>query len=185
LSTNKQINDERRWVIAVSKIIKSYNTKMQRVEAHIIALRKEMKMLYRKKKQIENLKLQRALEAKLKEAKAELKTLTDSLKHVARKQGELNKSGRSLRETIAGIQGQLAKLRGQHMFKKCKPGFKYNKKSKKCRSICKKGKKFSRKSKKCVSRCKKGKKWNKKSKKCVAKKGKGKGKKAKKAPKRK
>ncbi len=27
LSTNKQINDERRWVIAVGKIIKSYNTK--------------------------------------------------------------------------------------------------------------------------------------------------------------
>jgi chromosome segregation ATPase len=106
LSTNKQINDERRWVIAVSKIISSYNKKMQRVEAHIIALRKEMKALYRKKKQIENLKLQKALEAKLKEAKAELVTLTNSLKHVAVKQGQLNKSGRDLRNTIAGIQGQ-------------------------------------------------------------------------------
>jgi len=176
LSTNKQINDERRWVIAVSKIIKSYNTKMARVEAHIIALRKEMKALYRKKKQIENLKLQRALQAKLKEAKAELKTLKNSLSHVARKQGELNKSGRDLRHTIAGIQGQLAKLRGQRMLKACRPGTRYSKKAKKCKSICAKGKVFARKTKKCVSRCRKGLRWNARSRKCV--KGKGKGKKA-------
>jgi len=129
LSTNKQINDERRWVIAVSKIISSYNTKMKRVEAHIISLRKEMKSLYRKKKQIENLKLQKALEAKLKEAKAELATLTNSLKHVAVKQGELNKSGRDLRATISGIQAQLAKLRGQKLKKKCAKGKRFSKKS--------------------------------------------------------
>jgi len=180
LSTNKQINDERRWVIAVSKIISSYNSKMKRVEAHIIALRKEMKNLYRKKKQIENLKLQKALEAKLKEARAELATLTNSLKHVAVKQGELNKSGRDLRQTIAGIQGQLAKLRGQqlHKAKKCRWGRRYNLMKRKCVRICKKGQRLSKKSKKCVSRkCKKGKKWDKKSKKCVKKSKKGKGKK--------
>jgi len=172
LSVNKQINDERRWVIAVSKIISSYNTKMKRVESHIIALRKEMKNLYRKKKQIENLKLQKALEAKLKEARAELATLTNSLKHVAVKQGELNKSGRDLRQTIAGIQGQLAKLRGQqlHKAKKCKWGRRYNLMKRKCVRICKKGQRLSKKSKKCVARkCKKGMKWNKKSKKCVKK----------------
>jgi len=159
LSTNKQINDERRWVIAVSKIITSYNTKMKRVESHIVTLRKEMKMLYKKKKQIENLKLQRLLEAKLKEARDELATLTNSLKHVATKQSELNKSGADLRMTIAGIQAQLAKLRGQQMMKKCKRGFKYSKKAKKC-----------------VNRCKKGQKWKGKGKKgrCVPKKGKGK-----------
>jgi len=168
LSTNKQINDERRWVIAVSKIITSYNTKMKRVETHIVVLRKEMKQLYKKKKQIENLKLQRALEAKLKEARDELATLTKSLKHVASKQSELNKSGADLRQTIAGIQAQLAKLRGQQMMKKCKKGLK-----------------FSKKAKKCVPRCKKGMKWKpakgrggKKGKgRCVPKKGKGKGRK--------
>jgi len=172
LSTNKQINDERRWSIAVSKIISSYNTKMKRVEAHIIALRKEMKNLYRKKKQIENLKLQKALEMKLKEARGELATLTNSLKHVAVKQGELNKSGRDLRQTIAGIQGQLAKLRGQqlHKAKKCRWGRRYNLMKRKCVRVCPKGQRLSKKSKKCVARkCKKGKKWDKKSKKCVKK----------------
>jgi predicted nucleic acid-binding Zn-ribbon protein len=143
LSTNKQITDERKWVIAVAKIIASYNDKMKRVEAHIIALRKEMKSLYRKKKQIENLKLQRALEAKLKEARDELATLTGSLKHVQVKNGELIKSGADLRATIAGIQAQLAKLRGQQL-RKPKAAAKGRK--------CGKGKRYSRKQKKCVSR---------------------------------
>jgi len=134
LATNKQINDERRWSIAVHKIVTSYKGKLARVDAHIIALRKEMKALYRKKKQIENLKLQRALETKLKEARAELSILTSSLKHVAVKQGQLNRSGADLRATIAGIQGQLAKLRGQSLFrkKKCGKGKRYSKKHRKC-----------------------------------------------------
>jgi len=142
LSTNKQITDERKWVIAVAKIIASYNDKMKRVEAHIIALRKEMKALYRKKKQIENLKLQKALESKLKEARDELATLTHSLKHVAVKQGELNRSGADLRQTIAGIQAQLAKLRGQQL-RSPRPA---------PRRRCKKGMRFSKKAKKCVQR---------------------------------
>jgi len=121
----------------VHKIVTSYKGKLARVDAHIIALRKEMKALYRKKKQIENLKLQRALETKLKEARSELSLLTTSLKHVAVKQGQLNRSGADLRATIAGIQGQLAKLRGQSLFKKKK---------------CGKGKKYSRKLRKCVKK---------------------------------
>jgi len=153
LSTNKQITDERKWVIAVAKIIASYNDKMKRVEAHIIALRKEMKALYRKKKQIENLKLQKALEAKLREARDELATLTNSLKHVAVKQGELNKSGADLRQTIAGIQSQLAKLRGQQL-RKPRPAAKGKRRGRgrgrKGGKRCKKGMRFSRKAKRCV-----------------------------------
>jgi len=149
LSTNKQITDERKWVIAVAKIIASYNDKMKRVEAHIIALRKEMKALYRKKKQIENLKLQKALEAKLKEARDELATLTNSLKHVQVKQGELNKSGADLRQTIAGIQAQLAKLRGQQL-RKPRPAARGGRRHGKGGKRCKKGMRFSRKAKRCV-----------------------------------
>jgi len=159
LSTNKQITDERKWVIAVAKIIASYNDKMKRVEAHIIALRKEMKALYRKKKQIENLKLQKALEAKLREARDELATLTNSLKHVAVKQGELNRSGADLRQTIAGIQSQLAKLRGQQL-RKPRPAAKGKGKrrgrGRRGGKRCKKGMRFSRKAKRCVKAKKAG-----------------------------
>ncbi len=103
LYTNKQINTERRWVIAVAKIITSYNTKMQRVEQHIISLRKEMKKLYRKKKQIENLKLQYRLKKKLKDAKTEHSTLSNSLSKISSKRKQLDASGEHLRSTIADI----------------------------------------------------------------------------------
>jgi len=154
LSTNKQITDERKWVIAVAKIIAAYNDKMKRVEAHIIALRKEMKSLYRKKKQIENLKLQKALEAKLKEAKAEHQTLLDSLKHVKVKSSELNKSGIDLRNTIAGITAQLKKLRGETVRKPrgAVRGSRKGRKARKAGKKCGKGKRYSRKAKKCVAR---------------------------------
>jgi len=171
LSTNKQINDERKWVIAVAKIIASYNDKMTRVEKHIIALRKEMKALYRKKKQIENLKLQKALEAKLKEARDELAVLTNSLKHVSVKQGELNKSGADLRQTIAGIQSQLAKLRGQHM-RKPRPAAKGKRrgarKGKGRRGVRRGARKGARKAgRRGGKRCRKGFRFSKKAKRCV------------------
>jgi len=166
LSTNKQINDERKWVIAVAKIIASYNDKMKRVEAHIIALRKEMKALYRKKKQIENLKLQKALEAKLKEARDELSVLTNSLKHVAVKQGELNKSGADLRQTIAGIQSQLAKLRGQQL-RKPRPSAKGKRGGRRGRRGGRRGRRGGKRGRKGGKRCKKGMRFSKRFKRCI------------------
>jgi len=86
---------------------------VKRVESHIIVLRKEQKRLFIKKKQIENLKLQRRLEAKLRDANDELAALQESLKHVQIKNEELNKSHMDLRATIINIENQLAKLKGE------------------------------------------------------------------------
>jgi len=113
VTTAKQIQDERRWSAAVNKIIRSYQEKLNRVQGHIVALRREMKKLYQKKKAIENLKLQRALEAKLKEANDNLGVLQNTLKKVEQKRGQLDKSHMDLRTTIAGIEQQLAKLKGE------------------------------------------------------------------------
>jgi predicted nucleic acid-binding Zn-ribbon protein len=113
ISNSKQIGEERMWVAAVVKITASYEEKVQRVRDHIIELRKEMKKLYEKKKQIENLKLQRALEKKLKEAQDELTSLQDSLNSVQEKNAELHKSHEDLQTTIASIEAQLAKLKGE------------------------------------------------------------------------
>jgi len=100
-------------VKAVTKITASYEEKVKRVEEHIIVLRKEQKKLFTKKKQIENLKLQRRLEAKLRDANDELTALQESLKHVQIKNEELNKSHMDLRATIINIENQLAKLKGE------------------------------------------------------------------------
>jgi predicted nucleic acid-binding Zn-ribbon protein len=113
ISNSKQIGEERMWVAAVVKITTSYEEKVQRVRSHIIELRKEMKKLYEKKKQIENLKLQRALEKKLKEAQDELANLQASLGTIKEKNAELNKSHEDLQTTIASIMAQLAKLKGE------------------------------------------------------------------------
>jgi predicted nucleic acid-binding Zn-ribbon protein len=113
ISNSKQIGEERMWVAAVVKITASYEEKVQRVRDHIIELRKEMKKLYEKKKQIENLKLQRALEKKLKEAQDELASLSTSLDAVMAKHEELKKSHVDLQTTIESIEAQLAKLKGE------------------------------------------------------------------------
>jgi len=110
---SKKIADEKKWVKAVTKITASYEEKVKRVEEHIIVLRKEQKKLFTKKKQLENLKLQRRLEAKLRDANDELSALQESLKHVVLKNEELNKSHMELRATIINIENQLAKLKGE------------------------------------------------------------------------
>jgi len=113
MTNSKKIIDEKKWVEAVTKITASYEEKVKRVEEHIIVLRKEQKKLFTKKKQIENLKLQRRLEGKLRDANDELAALQESLKHVQIKNEELNKSHMDLRATIISIENQLAKLKGE------------------------------------------------------------------------
>jgi len=113
LTNSKKITDEKKWVEAVTKITASYEEKVKRVEEHIIVLRKAQRALFTKKKQLENLKLQRKLEKRLREATDELTALQNSLKHVQIKNEELNKSHMDLRATIISIENQLAKLKGE------------------------------------------------------------------------
>jgi predicted nucleic acid-binding Zn-ribbon protein len=112
VANSKMISDERKWVHAVRKIVLSYEDKMKRVNDHILALRKEQKVLFDKKKQIENLRLQRKLQRKLKKASEELKTLQYSLDHVQQKSHELNAEHANLQSTISKIETQLIKLKG-------------------------------------------------------------------------
>jgi len=60
---NRQLEEEKNWVGEVHKITEQYNKKVHRVEADIVKVRNEVKELFKKKKQVENLKIQRALEA--------------------------------------------------------------------------------------------------------------------------
>jgi len=108
----KQIGDERKWVEAVRKIIAAYNDKVGRVQDHITALRREQRKLFFKKKQIDNLMLQRRLEAKLKDANDEMTTLKNTLDRVQQKSHELTESHESLQTTIIKLEKQLGKLRG-------------------------------------------------------------------------
>jgi len=110
---NRQLEEEKNWVGEVHKITEQYNKKVHRVEADIVKVRNEVKALFKKKKQVENLKIQRALEAKLKDATSDLSTLQQALHHVKSKSQEFEKTKQEIKKTIYGIHTQLSKLKGE------------------------------------------------------------------------
>lgn len=110
---NRQLEEEKNWVAEVRKITEQYNKKVHRVEADIVKVRNEVKELFKKKKQVENLKIQRQLEAKLKDATSDLSTLQQALHHVKSKSQEFEKTKNEIKKTIYGIHTQLAKLKGE------------------------------------------------------------------------
>jgi len=118
---NRQLEEEKNWVAEVRKITEQYNKKVHRVEADIVKVRNEVKELFKKKKQVENLKIQRQLEAKLKDATADLSTLQQALHHVVSKSQEFEKTKQEIKKTIYGIHTQLAKLKGEKVDPKHHP----------------------------------------------------------------
>jgi predicted nucleic acid-binding Zn-ribbon protein len=110
----KQIGDETKWVLDVRKVVTTYDEKAHRVETNINHLRTEIQGLYKKKKQIENLKMQKQLELKLKAATSDLSTLEKAMAHVRSKQDEFKKSKSEVLGTIGTLEDQLAGLKGKH-----------------------------------------------------------------------
>lgn len=108
-----QIREEKKWVKEVTKIVETYVLKVKRVNSNIREMQADVKELFRKKKQIENLKLQRKLELKLKVATKDLSTLQDALGSVHEKESAFVKSKKDIRSTIGAIEDQLRKLRGE------------------------------------------------------------------------
>jgi len=108
-----EIKSEKRWVKEVTKIIEAYIKKTRRVNANIRNLQKEVKVLFRKKKQIENMIVQRKLEKKLKVAAQDLDTIRSALTSVKKKETAFKKSKSDIAQTIGAMQSELAKLRGE------------------------------------------------------------------------
>jgi len=110
---NRQLEEEKKWVSEVRKVIEQYNKKVNRVTTDIKKTRSEVRELFKKKKQIENLKIQRQLETKLKDATSDLATLQQALHHVKSKASEFDKTKQEIKKTIYNIHTQLAKLKGE------------------------------------------------------------------------
>jgi len=110
---NRQLEEEKKWTTEVRRVIEQYNKKVKRVDADMIKTRAQVKDLFKKKKQIENLKIQKKLEAKLKDATSDLATLQQALHHVKSKASEFDKTKVEIKKTIYSIHTQLAKLKGE------------------------------------------------------------------------
>ena len=106
------IKQEKRWVREVTKIIETYVKKARRVNANIREMQQQVKVLFRKKKQIENMIVQRKLEKKIKVARKDLDTINAALANVFKKQSAFNKSKSDIKATIGAMRNELAKLRG-------------------------------------------------------------------------
>jgi len=109
-----EIKAEKKWVREVTKIIEAYVKKTRRVNGNIRQLQKDVKMLFRKKKQIENMIVQRKLEKRLKVAVADMTTINLALKNVKVKETAFNKSKNSIKATISAMDTALKQLRGTH-----------------------------------------------------------------------
>jgi len=112
IAKSKQISEENKWVTDVKTILQTYNTKVLRVDSNINKLRHQVKDLYQKKKQIENLKLQKILQLKLADAHDDLSKMQSALLHVKSKASEILQSKEDIQKTINGIESELTELKG-------------------------------------------------------------------------
>jgi|EP00933_Yihiella_yeosuensis_P082353 hypothetical protein len=112
IAKSKQIKNEETWVGEVKKIIKLYTQKLKRVVSNVKTLRQEVRKLYIKKRQIQNLKIQRALEARMEEAKADLSTLDSKLNLVKTRATEFSRTRNGITSTITSLQSKLEELKG-------------------------------------------------------------------------
>lgn len=108
-----QVMEEKKWVDQVRSITQEYELKMHRVELNINNLRTQVKGLFTKKKQIENMMLQKKLEVKLKDATSDLTTLNTALNHVKHKANNFQRNKSDVEKTINAIKTQLNRLQGK------------------------------------------------------------------------
>jgi chromosome segregation ATPase len=108
-----EVKREKRWVREVTKIVETYIKKSRRVNANVRNLQNEIKILFRKKKQIENMIVQRKLETKLKVANTDLTTIRAAIKSVKEKEAAFKKSKTDIKQTIGAMEKELSKLRGE------------------------------------------------------------------------
>ncbi len=113
IAKSKQIKNEETWVEEVKKIIKLYTKKLKRVVVNVKTLREDVRKLYIKKRQIQNLKIQRALEKRMEEAKSDLTTLDSKLKLVQTRADEFSRTRTGISKTINSLQSKLHELKGK------------------------------------------------------------------------
>eukprot|EP00310_Coccolithus_braarudii_P013989 CAMPEP_0183349822 /NCGR_PEP_ID=MMETSP0164_2-20130417/13884_1 /TAXON_ID=221442 /ORGANISM="Coccolithus pelagicus ssp braarudi, Strain PLY182g" /LENGTH=277 /DNA_ID=CAMNT_0025521611 /DNA_START=51 /DNA_END=884 /DNA_ORIENTATION=- len=109
----KSIKSEKQWVQEVTKIIESYVHKTRRVNANIRKLQREVRDLFKKKKQIDNMIIQQRLLKKLAQANKDLAVIGGALNNVQKKQEKFSKSKENIAGTIGAIEAELSKLRGE------------------------------------------------------------------------
>jgi len=113
LAKAHKVKDQEKWTVDVETLISTMETKAASVSRSTHKLRESIAQLLTKKRQIENLILQRHLQKKLELSKDDLKVVDKSLSHIKSKAHEFHKAQSTLSETVTKLQQELNKLQGK------------------------------------------------------------------------
>lgn len=107
------LKHELEWIKEVDVMLASYQAKKTKVTTDVEDLRGKLKVLLKKKRQLENLKIQQQLQTQLESARADLGTLDGALSAVEDKQSEFVVTKSDVEATISKISGALETLQGE------------------------------------------------------------------------
>jgi len=107
-----EIQEQDKWAKEVDDVVAVYTLKVTGVKTNIERLRNEVRSLLQKKRQLQNLKIQKRLKMKLDEANQDLGALSSALENVKVKEADFSKSKDTLSSTIRDLTNQLATLQG-------------------------------------------------------------------------
>lgn len=109
----KQVKTEAVWIQSVEKIITQYHQKVANVHKNIQSEKVSMTEMLQKKRQIQNLMIQRSLEKQLNSAESSLNELTSQMRAIQKKNKEATENKSSMEENISKIKESLMQLRGE------------------------------------------------------------------------
>lgn len=113
MAKGHQLVEEKKWLKEVKQMMTTYAKKVSGVQKSVTSTKETMKDLLKKKRQIENLELQKQLKAKLAAASGDLSALETVISHVKNRANQFMEKKKNVEETIKLINTQLSKLSGK------------------------------------------------------------------------
>jgi len=105
------IRDEKKWVDSLAIVLGAYYKKVRRVNEHVKKLVREALILFKKKKQIENMIIQRKLEKQLKLTRMDLEVIHAALQNVMQKDVTFTQNTKDVKSTIGLMEDTLKQIR--------------------------------------------------------------------------
>jgi len=109
----REAQRESHWVKEVEAIVKQYKMKVKNVKKNLTKIRKDIKALIQKKRQIRNAQIQEQLHDRLTDANGDLKMVKDKLSSIRAQQKAFEKNRKKIATTIKKINAELKHLRGE------------------------------------------------------------------------
>lgn len=113
LNKGKTVQTEAVWIQNVEKIIGQYHKKISNVHKNIEGEKVKMTAMLQKKRQIQNLMIQRSLEKQLESASSSLGELKSQMKAIQKKNDEATENKKTIEDNIKKIEESLKSLRGE------------------------------------------------------------------------